>query len=154
MHIELESIGTVIGGRREPIDDHWSAVEATIELDGPGITADATRGLNDFSHVEVIYLFHLVAPTDITTGARHPRGRTDWPDVGIFAQRAKHRPNRLGVTVCELVSVDARSLRVRGLDAVAGTPVLDVKPYFPQFGPRGPVRQPAWTRELMRDYWS
>jgi tRNA (Thr-GGU) A37 N-methylase len=73
--------------------------------------------------------------------------------VGILAQRAKNRPNRIGVTTCELVSVAARSLRVRGLDALAGTPVLDVKPYFPEFGPRGPVRHPTWAEELMRSYW-
>jgi tRNA (Thr-GGU) A37 N-methylase len=153
MRIDLETIGTVVGGRSEAVDDHWGAVEATIELDAAGITAGATSGLGDFSHVEVIYRFHLVEPTEITTGARHPRGRTDWPEVGILAQRAKNRPNRIGVTICELLSVDARSLRVRGLDALAGTPVLDVKPYFSQFGPRGPIRQPAWAEELMRDYW-
>ena len=73
--------------------------------------------------------------------------------MGILAQRAKGRPNRIGVSVCELLAVDGLRLRVRGLDAVDGTPVLDVKPYMPAFGPRGPVRQPAWAEELMRDYW-
>ena len=73
--------------------------------------------------------------------------------VGILAQRAKSRPNRIGVTLCELVSVDGLALRVRGLDAIDGTPVLDVKPYFSAFGPRGRVREPTWVHELMRDYW-
>jgi aminoglycoside 3-N-acetyltransferase I len=73
--------------------------------------------------------------------------------VGIFAQRAKGRPNRIGVTTCELVGVDQRVVTVRGLDAVDGTPVLDLKPYMVEFAPRTQVRQPAWSHELMRDYW-
>ena len=73
--------------------------------------------------------------------------------MGIFAQRAKARPNRIGVTTCALVGVDGLELRVRGLDAVDGTPVLDVKPHVVEFGPRGPVRQPAWMTELMAGYW-
>jgi tRNA (adenine37-N6)-methyltransferase len=73
--------------------------------------------------------------------------------VGILAQRAKSRPNRIGVTLCELVAVDDLQVRVRGLDAVDGTPVLDVKPYMSAFGPRGAVREPTWVAELMRDYW-
>ena len=114
---------------------------------------DATAGLDDFSHIEVVFVFDRVAADEITRGARRPRGRADWPEVGILAQRAKSRPNRVGVTVCELVSVDGLRLRVRGLDAIDGTPVLDVKPYMSDFGPRGPVREPAWVGELMRDYW-
>lgn len=151
--MQLTAVGTVLGGRVEPIDDHWAAVEATIELDESQFPADATRGLDSFSHVDVVYLFHAVTPDEITLGARHPRGRQDWPEVGIFAQRAKARPNRIGVTTCELLSVDRLSLRVRGLDAIDGTPVLDVKPYVTAFGPRGPVREPAWMQELMTHYW-
>lgn len=86
-------------------------------------------------------------------GARRPRGRADWPLVGIFAQRAKDRPNRIGSTVCNLKRVDGTVIEVAGLDAVDGTPVLDVKPYFAEFGPRGEVEQPAWAVELMLGYW-
>jgi tRNA (adenine37-N6)-methyltransferase len=89
----------------------------------------------------------------VNLGARYPRGRKDWPRVGIFAQRAKNRPNRIGVTVCRLVSVSDLSIFVEGLDAVEGTPVLDIKPYMREFGPRGEVRQPAWSTELMSGYW-
>jgi len=153
VHIDMQSLGTVVGGRREPRDDDWGPVEATIELDPQRVGPEATAGLGEFSHVEVVFVFHHVAPHDITRGTRHPRGRADWPAVGILAQRAKSRPNRIGVTVCELVGVDGLQLRVRGLDAVDGTPVLDVKPYMPAFGPRGEVRQPRWAEELMRDYW-
>jgi tRNA-Thr(GGU) m(6)t(6)A37 methyltransferase TsaA len=142
----------VEGGRAEAFDDNWAAVEADIVLD-ERFPADALAGLGDFSHVDVVFVFHLVDEHDVHVGARHPRGRTDWPKVGIFAQRAKARPNRIGVTTCEVVGVDGRRVRVRGLDAVDGTPVVDLKPHMVEFGPRGEVREPSWARELMRDYW-
>jgi tRNA (Thr-GGU) A37 N-methylase len=122
-------------------------------LDGTVLTADATQGLDAFSHVEVVFVFDRVQPGTVTTGARHPRGNRDWPAVGILAQRGKARPNRIGVTVCELVGVDGLRVRVRGLDAIDGSPVLDVKPYMAEFGPRGEIRQPSWSSELMRGYW-
>src|SRR4051794_8276674 len=150
---DVEPVGFVRGGRTEPCDDDWGAVEAVIELDGARFTSDVTSGLEDFSHLEVVFLFDRVDPAGVHLGARHPRGRTDWPAVGIFAQRAKARPNRLGVSRCELVSADGLTLRVRGLDAIDGTPVLDVKPYVTAFGPRGAVREPAWMQELMSGYW-
>ena len=151
--IEVQPIGSVLGGRSEPVDDNWGSVEATIVLDDRVLGADATEGLEEFSHLDVVYFFHGVDPTEVTAGARHPRGRKDWPAVGILAQRAKARPNRIGVSTCELVAVEGLRLRVRGLDANDGTPVLDVKPYVIEFGPRRPVRQPAWMTELMGDYW-
>jgi len=153
MGLNIEPIGRVVGGRDEPTDDDWGAVESTIVLDGALLDADATLCLEDFSHLEVVYLFHLVDEADVTRGARHPRGNPDWPQVGILAQRAKGRPNRIGVSRCELVEVDGFKLRVRGLDAVDGTPVLDVKPFMVEFAPRGPVFQPEWASELMRHYW-
>ena len=86
---------------------------------------------------------------------RHPRprGRADWPSVGILAQRAKDRPNRIGVTICRVIGVDPHHIDVVGLDAVDGTPVLDVKPYLAEFGPAGEVHQPMWATELMAEYW-
>jgi tRNA-Thr(GGU) m(6)t(6)A37 methyltransferase TsaA len=149
----VQPIGFVRSPRTAPIDDDWGGVESTIELDPDLLASTATAGLAEFSHVEVVYLFHLVRPEQVNTAARHPRGNPDWPRVGILAQRAKARPNRLGTTVCDLVASDGLVLTVRGLDAIDGTPVLDIKPYLAEFGPRGAVRQPAWSTELMRDYW-
>lgn len=153
VEVTLEPIGYVAGGRAEAIDDDWGAVESIIVLDGRLLDADATLGLEDFSHIEVAYIFHLVAPDRVVRGARRPRGNPEWPSVGILAQRAKGRPNRIGVSRCELLDVDGLKLRVRGLDAVDGTPVLDVKPFMVEFAPRGPVFQPEWASELMREYW-
>jgi tRNA-Thr(GGU) m(6)t(6)A37 methyltransferase TsaA len=150
--VVLRPIAHVVGGRSEPIDDDWGRVEATIVLD-ERFDEDAIAGLGDFSHVDVIFFFHLVDEAKIEQGARRPRGREDWPLVGVFSQRNKARPNRLGVSTCELVSVEGRSLHVRGLDAIDGTPVLDIKPHVTGFGPRGDVREPEWIKELMEGYW-
>jgi tRNA (adenine37-N6)-methyltransferase len=148
----LVPIGRVSGGRKEPIDDDWGASTCEIVLD-EAWPADALVGLDDFSHVEVVYEFDLVDEATITVGARHPRGNTDWPQVGIFAQRAKGRPNRIGITTCEIVGVNDRVVTVRGLDAIDGTPIIDLKPYMAEFAPRTAIRQPRWSHELMRDYW-
>jgi tRNA (Thr-GGU) A37 N-methylase len=86
-------------------------------------------------------------------GARHPRNNPAWPQVGIFAQRGKNRPNRLGLTTVRILGVAGRELRVAELDALDGTPVLDIKRVLAEFLPRGPIRQPDWSHELMRDYW-
>ncbi|NUW41142.1 SAM-dependent methyltransferase [Nonomuraea rhodomycinica] len=153
MTIDLHPLGTVVGGRAEPYDDDWNAEEAVIRLDGERFGPESLAGLETFSHLEVIFQFHLVDPDEVQTAARRPRGNPDWPLVGIFAQRGKNRPNRLGVSRCRLLGVDGLDVRVRGLDAVDGTPVLDIKPYMVEFGPRGEVVQPAWATALMRAYY-
>jgi tRNA-Thr(GGU) m(6)t(6)A37 methyltransferase TsaA len=147
-------IGYVRSSRAEAIDDDWESVRASIALDEARFSADSLAGLAEFSHLEVVYLFDQVEESDVQSGARHPRGNPDWPEVGIFAQRAKMRPNRLGVTACRLLGIDELTLRVEGLDAIDGTPVLDVKPVMAEFLPRGDVHQPDWSHELMATYWS
>jgi tRNA (adenine37-N6)-methyltransferase len=146
-------IGVVRSARTGADDDGWDAIETSIELDPASVEPSAVAGLDTFSHIEVVYLFHLVDPDAVCRGARHPRGRADWPLTGILAQRAKDRPNRLGVTICRLDGVDGGRLRVTGLDAIDGTPVLDVKPYMDEFGARGAVVEPDWARQLMAGYW-
>ncbi|UKK83585.1 SAM-dependent methyltransferase [Sphingopyxis sp. BSN-002] len=153
MTFTLTPIGHVRGGRTDAIDDDWGASRATIALDAANFTPDALAGLADFSHAEVIFLFDKVPDEKIETGARHPRNRADWPLVGIFAQRGKNRPNRIGLTTCRIVAVDGLSVEVEGLDAIDGTPVLDIKPVMVEFLPRGDVRQPDWSHELMQGYW-
>jgi len=152
VEITLMPVGAVVGGRTEPIDDQWAGVEAIIRLDAARFTADAVAGLDAFSHLCVVFQFHLVDENDIVTGARHPRGNPDWPMVGMFAQRARMRPNRLGVSACQLLAVEGLDLHVRGLDAIAGSPVLDVKPFMREFEPTA-TDQPEWATELMAGYY-
>ena len=151
--IAFSPIGTVHSPVAEPVDDIWGGVKCRIELDSSRFTPDCLLGLADFSHVEVVFFFHRVPESEIESGSRHPRNRPEWPRVGIFAQRGKSRPNRIGVTICRLLSVEGLSLEVSGLDAIDGTPVLDIKPYMREFAARGEIRQPQWVEELMRGYW-
>jgi tRNA (Thr-GGU) A37 N-methylase len=149
----MTPVGGVEGGRDKPEDDDWGASRAAIVLDADRFGPDALAGLETFSHAEIVFVFDRVTDAEIVTGARHPRGRKDWPLPGIFAQRGKNRPNRIGVSVCRIVAVDGLRLEVEGLDAIHGTPVLDIKPVLSDFLPRGEVREPAWASELMKDYW-
>jgi tRNA (adenine37-N6)-methyltransferase len=146
-------IGWVACPRTEPIDDNWGEVVSGVHLDGERFAADSLKGLDEFSHIDVLYVFDQVAEDSYEVGARRPRGNPEWPSVGVFAQRNKRRPNRIGVCTCELLEVSGIELTVRGLDAIDGSPVLDLKPYMTEFAPRGPVRQPHWSQELMRGYW-
>lgn len=153
MTYAINAIGHVRGGRADPLDDEWGHSRAVIELDPAQFDPQALAGLDAFSHVEIVFLFDRVPLDKIETGARHPRGREDWPLTGIFAQRGKNRPNRLGVTICKVLAVEGRCLHLEGLDAIDGTPVIDIKPVMREFLPRGEVRQPEWVAELMKAYW-
>jgi len=133
--VEVRPIGFVECTRRRPEDDYWGGEQASITL-SEEFSSLALQGLTEFSHVEVLYLFHQVDPAGVLTGARHPRNNPAWPSVGIFAQRAKGRPNRLGTTICRIVRVAGTQLFVAELDAIDGTPVLDLKPVMREFLPR------------------
>jgi tRNA (Thr-GGU) A37 N-methylase len=100
----------------------------------------------------VVYVFDRTTERE-ERPLRPARGRPDLPPVGIFCDRGPRRPNRIGVTTAQIVAVLGRELRVRGLDAVNGTPVLDIKPAMLEFIPTG-VRQPPWVYRLMSDYFS
>jgi tRNA (Thr-GGU) A37 N-methylase len=152
MNIDMEPIGHVESAREHLGDDCWGGEESCIVL-SDRFTPDALRGVEDFSHVEVLFHLGQVDPSNVVSGSRHPRGNRDWPAVGIFAQRAKNRPNRIGSTICGVRRVEDLRLYVSELDAVAGTPVLDIKPVMVEFLPRTEVRQPSWSCELMAEYW-
>lgn len=152
MQITLEPIGYVQASRHTLEDDNWGDARATIVLRDE-LPGEMLIGLADFSHAEVLFFFDQVDPAKIVTGARHPRNNPDWPQVGILAQRGKNRPNRLGLTVVRVLGVEGRMLHVADLDAIDGTPVLDIKPVMAEFLPRTPIRQPGWSHELMTAYW-
>ena len=148
---EINAVGTVRSSRSAPEDDSWDEETSRIEMIAP-FDGQSLLGLASFSHCIVVYVFDKAAWDD-SKMSRHPRGNKDWPEVGIFAQRAKDRPNRLGVTVCRILEVKDSTVRVAGLDAIDGTPVVDIKPWMVEFGPRGDSSQPSWSEELMQGYW-
>ena len=133
-------------------DDFWGEVISEIKLNDE-FAADALDGIEDFSHIEVVFIFTKAIAANIVTGSEHPRENKDWPKVGIFAQRKKNRPNLIGTTICELVKREGRSLFVKKLDAIDGTPVVDIKPVIKEFLPGMAIKQPNWSTELMKDYW-
>lgn len=152
MKIEMEPIGYVQSPRTRAENDFWGGMQSCITL-SDRYEADAFEGIDTFSHVEVLFVFDKVEPSKVFTGTRHPRNNPDWPAVGIFAQRGKDRPNRIGSTICRVLRRDGRKLFVAELDAIDGTPVLDVKPVMVEFLPREDIRQPPWSRDLMSQYW-
>jgi tRNA-Thr(GGU) m(6)t(6)A37 methyltransferase TsaA len=152
MTFAMNPVGSVRNARPDPANtDHWGQVLSIIEID-ERFGEDCLAGLADFSHVEVLFVFDQAAERDDYRQRRRPRGRGDLPAVGVFADRGPRRPNRIGATMCEIISAEGRQLRVRGLDAVNGTPILDVKPVMREFLPTA-VRQPDWAGKLMRDYF-
>lgn len=150
MKISVEPIGYVRNARKEAVDDHWNEIESDIIVE---LGEESLQGLEDFSHAEIIFYFHQADESKIVTGARHPRNNPDWPRVGIFAQRGKNRPNRIGATIVKILKREKNILRVAGLDAIDGTPILDIKPVMREFLPRESVHQPEWSTELMKNYW-
>jgi tRNA-Thr(GGU) m(6)t(6)A37 methyltransferase TsaA len=150
--ITLSPIATVKNTRKLVEDDNWGEVVSVLELVS-SFTEEALLQIEKFSHAEIIYYFHLVENEKIETGARHPRNNKNWPKAGIFAQRGKNRPNHLGATIVKIIKREGPHLFVQGLDAVDGTPVLDIKPVMKEFLPREEINQPSWASEIMKNYW-
>ncbi len=152
MKINIKSIGIIHSERLEPTDDNWNSVVSWIELNEE-YPIESLEGLNSFSHIEVLYYFHKVDKNKIILSAEHPRENPEWPTVGIFAQRKKARPNLIGTTIVKLLKVDRKKIYIKSLDAINGTPVLDIKPIFKEFLPIDEIIQPRWVNELMKNYW-
>jgi tRNA (adenine37-N6)-methyltransferase len=106
----VETIAHVIGGRTEPTDDYWGGTRTIMRIDNPRFAPDSTSGLSDFSHLEIVFRFHLTDPTDLNLGARNARENPNWPKVGIFGHRNMSRLNWLGVSRCRLFLVDGLDL--------------------------------------------
>lgn len=151
MELIFVPIATVKNNRTEIKDDYWGSVVSEIEL-APHIPVESLTGLDTFSHLEIIFHFHLLKSADITY-CGHPRENPTYPIVGIFAQRKKNRPNSIGTTIVELLKISNRSIFVKNLDANNGTPVLDIKPILKEFLPQTTVKQPQWSTDLMKNYW-
>jgi tRNA-Thr(GGU) m(6)t(6)A37 methyltransferase TsaA len=151
MEIRITPIATVKNTRTSPGDDFWGGTISEIEL-AEGVSEEALEGIELFSHLEIIYYFNRVGQGKVVH-ARRPRGNPEYPLMGIFAQRNKDRPNSIGLTTVELLEHAGRVIKVRYLDAIDGTPVLDIKPVFREFLPKGEVRQAEWVDDLMKDYW-
>jgi tRNA-Thr(GGU) m(6)t(6)A37 methyltransferase TsaA len=148
----INSIGAVSNERKTPEDDFWGEVVSVINLEKEW-DISCLDGIESFSHLEILYLFHLVSDENIQYTSRHPRNNKEFPKVGIFAQRGKNRPNKIGATIVEFIKKEELSIMVKGLDAIDGTPIIDIKPVMKEFLPKGETKQPSWASELMENYW-
>lgn len=148
--IVMTPVGTVKNNVTDRKDASWGTDVSSVVLDEQ--YAGGLAGLESFSHA--IILFYLDQARYIREKhlQRRPRNRDDMPLVGIFSQRGKDRPNRIGITAVEIVSVTDRTLVIKGLDAVDGTPVLDIKPYYPVYD-RKDASVPEWVDRLMEHYF-
>jgi tRNA-Thr(GGU) m(6)t(6)A37 methyltransferase TsaA len=149
--MDVAPIGIVRSAAAQQMDEAWGGVESEIHVDDAW--ASGLRGIDGFSHALIVFWMHEARFDAATDLVRRPRGRADLPETGIFAQRAKHRPNPIGITAVRVLGCDGKVLRVRGLDAIDGTPVLDIKPYVAAFDRVDVATQPAWMDDIMRDYF-
>ena len=148
----LRSIGSVKCPVTEMSQGGWAKIVSEIHLD-PEL-ATGLQGLAGFSHALVVFFLDRAQGFDPAKQLlRRPRGREDMQEVGVFAQRTKFRPNPLGITAVQLLGVEGNVLRVRGLDALDGTPVLDIKPYMPPFDRMEDVKMPEWVGLFMDGYF-
>jgi len=151
MLIQFDSIGYVSTEIIEQTDTNWGIVESKIIVN-PEFTLGLT-GLSDFSHINVIYYLDKAKYIEENHLIRRPQGREDMPMVGIFSQRVKDRPNPIGITSVELISIKENIITVKGLDAIDGTPILDIKPYYSVFDKKENAVVPNWVNILMKDYF-
>jgi len=111
---------------------------------------DGLSGISGYSNLFVLFYLNQITDDQRRTLRVHPRGRMDLPLTGVFAVRTMLRPNPIGLTLVELVSVDDNILTVKGLDAFDGTPVLDVKPYD-QWDIAENPKVPSWWLKLQEN---
>ena len=150
MEIVMTPIGVVRNEAEERKDVSWGDDISSSVLDE--LYAPGLEGLDGFSHAIILFYLDQARFDREKHLQRRPRNRDDMPLAGIFAQRGKDRPNRIGITSVKIVSVSEGSLVVKGLDAVDGTPVLDIKPYYPAYDKRD-ASVPAWVDRLMEQYF-
>ena len=150
MKIIMEPIGYVRNEVTERKDVAWGEDTSTIVLEESYISG--LKGLEDFSHVIILYYLDKAKYVKEKHLQRRPQNREDMPLVGIFSQRGKDRPNQIGMTSVEIISVKEDKLVVKGLDAIDGTPVLDIKPYYPVYDKKE-ASVPDWVDRLMAHYF-
>ena len=149
--IKLTPIGFVSSPITKQTDENWGRIISRIVLQ-PGYIG-ALYGLEEFSHAIIITYLHQAKYEKEKHLQRRPRGLESMPKIGIFSQRAKDRPNPIGITAVKIVNVGDNYLEVQGLDAIDHTPVLDIKPYYPHYDKIDASEVPEWVNRLMENYF-
>ncbi len=141
----LTAIGIVRNGIKQPPSQGWGEIISDIVVNS-GLT-EAVDNLNEFSHIIVLYWMHQVATGQLPTKV-HPMGKQELPLVGLFASRSPNRPNPVGKATVRLLQRRGNILKVKGLDAIDGTPVIDIKPYIPGYDSVINAKVPPWIIHL------
>lgn len=141
--MEFKAIGTVRNGVKRTVRHGWREVVSDIIVDDS--LAEALDGLEEFSHLIVLYWMHQLTPGRELPLKTHPMGKPELPLVGRFATRSPSRPNPVGQATVRLLERRGNILKVKGLDAIDGTPVIDIKPYIPGYDSAADARAPEWT---------
>ncbi|MEK7877136.1 MAG: tRNA (N6-threonylcarbamoyladenosine(37)-N6)-methyltransferase TrmO [Pseudomonadota bacterium] len=149
---EVHPIGSVKCAVIEMSQGGWAKIDSEIHLEPQ--YARGLQGLEGFSHILVVFFLDRAQGFDPAKQLlRRPRGMEDMHEVGVFAQRTKFRPNPIAVTAVKLLAIAGNIVKVRGLDALDGTPVLDLKPYLPPFDRVDDVKMPPWVGHVMEGYF-
>lgn len=143
--ISLKPIGYVRNEAKEPRRREWDKVTSDLVID-PDL-AECIEGLEEFSHIIVVFWIHESG--DSFPRKVHPQGRADLPLSGVLSTRAPHRPNPLGLKVVKLLARRQNLLKVVGLDAIDGSPILDIKPYVPSDSIPD-AKYPDWVSKLSK----
>jgi len=141
--VSLRPIGVVRNGERDR-SDGWEDVRSDLIFRDDLL--DALDAIEGYSHIVVIFYLHAVPDEERTSGRIHPRGDPQYPLQGVLATRSQRRPNAIGITVVPLLRRRKNILRVQALDAINGTPILDIKPYIPHYDSAPDARIPTWAR--------
>ncbi len=143
--VMVRPIGVVRNNIKQPRMDGWVDVRSDILIREE--LADALDGIEAYSHVIIIFAFHKVPEAEQRSRVR-PRSDPRLPEQGVLATRSQVRPSPIGVSVVRLLRRRHNVLRVEALDAIDGTPVLDIKPYFPNYDAVPDATIPEWARDL------
>lgn len=142
--LSIIPIGTVRNEISTPIVQGWAKIVSDLVLDEQ--YTDGLDGIEEYSHVVVIFWMDKAGSPKSLRG--HVQSREDLPVAGIFARRGPSRPNPIGITAASLVSREKNILRVQGVDAMDGTPIVDIKPYTPAFDKVENAKIPEWSKRV------
>ena len=142
--IKIKPLGKAKNRVKKPMLPGWENVETEIVIDKK--YAQGLDGIEDYSHVIIVYWMDKEGECHLK---HHPQGREDIPFVGIFACRCPQRPNRIAISTVKLLSRRNNIIKVKGLDIVDNTPVLDIKPYTPVYDDVGKAKVPKWVNRLI-----
>jgi len=138
----LKAIGIVRNEIKQPIRHGWREIVSEIVVNRN--LTEALDGLDEFSHIIVLYWMHQLPAGKQLSLKVHPMGKPELPLVGRFATRSPSRPNPLGQATVRLLERQGNILKVKGLDAIDGTPVIDIKPYIPKYDSAADAKAPPW----------